>query len=224
MVVGDGRPNPGRPRGADHSQTTANVSLNSYGGGAGTIQVSGANFPASSTALLSFVAPKDTKFPLGNGEPSPYNTPVQAPVGTAGTFAQTLNVPFINAGTYQVRATDGSTTAFAHYFVQKGSSGATTFTLSSHSVVSGSCITVSGAHYYPGDVENVYIGKPGTLYSGGAFDDSFTKGNFHDQSICTTHLKKGVAVDDLPGVYELMVVGDTYGIGVATLTITPLST
>jgi hypothetical protein len=201
--------------------TAANVSLDTYGvSGGGSLEVTGTNFPGPATAKVSFVAYHDTAFPLVNGAPYPYNLVEKVHVNKAGEFSLFLDVPHINAGTYKVLASDMGTKAFANYYVLKGLPDTTTFSVSSHTVASGGCVQVSGKGYYLGDVENAYIGKPGLLYSSGTFDDTM-KGTFSDQSICATYQSGGSTYGDTAGTYELMVVGDTSGIGVAKLTVTP---
>jgi hypothetical protein len=218
VLVGYAAALPGPSAPAATSPTTAllnspKLTLSATSGGSAiSITVTGHSFPAHKTVSVTFVDPLVPKFNL-DGQPAPYNKPVTAHVNKHGAFTATFNTPQINDGSYEFLATAGSVQATAAFSI---TSGSTTLKIHPTSIAPGGCVKMTGSNFYPGDVENLYIG-PWSGHTGyktlHSFDDNFATGAIDH------HLCFGSATFPA-GTYALLVVGDTYGSGTVTLTIT----
>jgi hypothetical protein len=205
--------------GASASPQTAAVSIvlsPKSGGEETSITVKGSNFAPSTTVDLTFGNPHLPTFNL-DGQPAPYNVPYTVTTNSAGGFSTPIYSGPLNKGTYEVLASDGSVTASATY---KITSSPTTLKLSSVSVAPGACVKLKGTGFYPGDVENLYVGPwPNsagfkTLKS---FPDTLAGAISH--KICTYTTSHGAPVDWAAGTYAILVVGDTFTSGSVTLTV-----
>jgi len=193
--------------------TGASITVSPTSSGASkSVTVTGAGFPVGTTANLTLITSLVPKFNL-TGSPYPYNKPTAVTVNSTGGFVWLLSLIDINAGHYEIQATDGSATATAAIRVT-GTHGGLTFTISTSTVLQGGCVVLKGSDFYPMDFENFYIGPwKGSLgfKQLKGFDDNLTGGFKHKWTVPSSFA---------PGSYALIVVGDTYGTGVADLTIT----
>ena len=117
---------------------------------------------------------------------------------------------------FAIPATSGTARATAIYKVTSVASGGTTLLGHPKSISLGGCVTLKGTNFYPGDVENLYIGpwsNTAGFKSLKSFDDNFTTGAIAHR-VCLSSMVF------LAGTYALIVVGSTYGTGVVKLTIT----
>jgi len=176
-----------------------------------SVSVEGTNFPDSSTANVTLVSPWLTVFNL-TGAPYPYNTPRTIAVSSGGGFSLSYSIPDVNPGHYDVQATDGAVQLDKAFHVTSGTN-TLTFSIRPTTQAVGGCVLFKGTEFYPMDVENFYLGPKGgsTFQTLTSFDDT-TKGTID---------YKWTIPNSLPtGDYVIIIVGDTYGTGVADLTVT----
>jgi hypothetical protein len=177
-----------------------------------SVTVVGTGFPGKTNARVSLVTPLLPTFPL-SGQPYPYNKATSVHVPLSGKFTLDFSIPTVNHGSYQIHVTDGPSITLNPTFTVKSSPSGVTFSTSVTSVAPGGMVKLKGTNFYPYDVENLYISwnNPHHFKTVGTFDDTGTGG---------IDYKWHVPVGYPPGTYALVVVGDTYGIGVAEITIT----
>jgi hypothetical protein len=203
---------PAAPSGISAFSGTPHITLSSTSGlSATSIIVTGFHFPQGKV-VLTFVDPLIPTYNL-DGARAPYNHPTIAHASATGHFSVTLYLPTLNAGVYDVQAVGGAVEKTAQYTVTMGG---TTLTVHPTSIAPGGCVVLKGTNFYPGDVENFYIG-PWSNTAGyktlKSFGDALSNGAI-DHHMC---FKSTVY---LAGTYGLLVVGDTFGTGTVTLTIT----
>jgi hypothetical protein len=199
---------------------TAGITLDPKKGAAdSSVMVTGNGFPVSSTVDLVFVSPSLLAFNL-DGQIKGYNTPVTASTSGSGSFSAYIDAGPVNKGLYEVVATDGSASASKTFKVV---SSPYTLHLVTSSVAAGGCVQLKGTGFYPGDLEFPYVSWTNTAGFKGLhtfYAGSMTGvGNF-SHKICTTYVHNGVTLDWPVGTYGIDVVGETYGSGSVTLTVT----
>jgi hypothetical protein len=191
----------------------ATISLSSsQGPDAIHVTVTGSGW-APGTVNITLVTGRMTLFNL-TGEPYPYNTPYQVTANASGGFSDNFYIGALNTGSYAVSAWEGSTWAGATYQV---TSSNIKFSLSRTTVVAGACFKIKGSGFYPSDVENLYVGYWDNSLGFKilkSFDDRSTGGM--DHKVCT----KSGGTDWPVNSYTIIVVGDTYGMGVTFVSVT----
>lgn len=176
-----------------------------------SVAITGTGFAASSTAYFALEDPALPSFDL-TGQPYPYNKPLETIVSATGTISANYRVVDINPGVYSIHLTDGSVSLHRAFTVTSSASGVT-FRTNVTSVAPGQSLKLIGAGFYPMDGENFYISWHNAHHL------KLLK-PFADSTAGTIHHVWHVPTTFPAGTYLLIVVGDTYGTGVAEITIT----